>query len=61
MNNREMRICILDLQGHHTSRVHKYYIDDCKFGKAVCRIGTELIFDEKAAKRKIKLKWDYIC
>ena len=56
-----MRICILDLQDHHTSSVHKYCIDDWKIGKAACQIGTELIFDEKAAKRKIKLKWDYIC
>jgi len=61
MNSRETRICILDLQDHHTSSVHKYCIDDWKIGKAVCQIGTELIFDEKAAKRKIKLKWNYIC
>ncbi|MGH0599837.1 zinc-finger domain-containing protein [Bacillus mycoides] len=49
------------MQDHHTSRVHKYCIDDCKIGKEVYQLGTELIFDEKDAKRKIKLKWDYIC
>ncbi|WP_255290702.1 hypothetical protein [Bacillus cereus] len=59
MNNREKRIYILDLQDHHTSRVHKYYIDDCKMGKVVYQLETGWIFDEKAAKRKIKLKWDY--
>ncbi|WP_255293856.1 hypothetical protein [Bacillus toyonensis] len=61
MNNREMRICILDLQDHHTSSVHKYCIDDCKIRKEVYQLETELIFDEKAAKRKIKLEWHYIC
>ncbi|WP_377863569.1 zinc-finger domain-containing protein [Bacillus sp. R86525] len=49
------------MQDHHTSNVHKYCIDDCKIGKEVYQLGTELIFDEKDAKRKIKLKWDYIC
>jgi hypothetical protein len=35
MNNRETRICILDLQDHHTSSVHIYCIGDCKIGKEV--------------------------
>ncbi|MCU5601242.1 MULTISPECIES: zinc-finger domain-containing protein [Bacillus cereus group] len=67
MNKRETRIRILDLQDQycmecqHNNGVRTYCMDDCKIGKEIYQLGTELIFDEKDSKRKVKLKWDSIC
>ncbi len=45
---------------HHTS-VRTYCLDNCRIRKEIYQLGTGLIFDEKDPKRKVKLKWDYIC